>query len=114
MRCSINQRNNWWVWTLPAIVAVVAFAVVSLRLLAAQSQHTRRLMILAFGVFVLGAFGVEAIGGILFGVDRPLEAELTSTVEEFFEMSGVVVFIYAMLDLLASIGVEISFTNSRS
>jgi hypothetical protein len=108
------SKDDWWVWTLPALVAVIAFVVVSFRLLAAQSQRTRRLMILAFGLFVLGAFGIEAIGGILFGVDRPLEAELTETLEEFFEMSGAVVFIYAMLDLLASIGVEISFTNSQS
>jgi hypothetical protein len=109
----VSQYTRW-VWILPAIVAVTAFVVVSLRLLAAQSRHTRRLMILAFGLFVLGAFGIETIGAILFGVDRPLEAELTATVEEFFEMSGVVVFIYAMLDLLASVHVEVSFKNSRS
>lgn len=108
------STDAWWVRTLPAPVIVVAFVVVSFRLLAAQSRRTRHLMIVAFSLFVFGALAVEAIGGILFGVDRPLESSLASSVEEFFERSGAVVFIYAMLDLLASVHVKVSFKNSRS
>jgi hypothetical protein len=106
------SRSVGWVWTLPALVVVSVFVVMSLRLLSAQSQRTRRLMILAFGLFVFGAFGVETVGSILFGSDRRLGSELAATVEELFEMSGAVVFIHAMLGLLALLKANVSFEDT--
>jgi hypothetical protein len=107
-------EGTGWVWTIPALVVVVLFIIASVRLVRAQSQHTRRLLILAFGLFFLGAFGVEAIGGILFGSDRSLGFELAAAVEEFFEMSGAVVFIYAILGVLASMQARVTFADTES
>lgn len=107
-------EGTGWVWTLPALVVVALFMIASVRLFRAQSQHTRRLLILAFGLFFFGALGVEAMGGVLFGSDRSLGFELAAVVEEFFEMSGAVVFIYAILGVLASTRVALTFADTES
>lgn len=107
-------QSAGWVWTLPALVVVAALAFASLRLLRAQTHRTRRLMILAFGLFLFGAVGVEILGSVLFGRSRSLGFELAAAVEEFFEMSGAVVFIQAMLSVLVSMKLNLSFEDTES
>jgi len=107
-------QSAGWVWTLPAFFVVAALAFASLRLLRAQPHRTRRLMILAFGLFLFGAFGIEILGGVLFGASRSLGFELAAAVEEFFEMSGAVVFIQAMLTVLVSMNLNLSFEDSAT
>jgi hypothetical protein len=105
--------DQWWVWIVPALVFVAVFVLGSFRLLAAQTQQIRRLMILAFGLFVFGAIVMETVGGVVFGVDNLLEAEVTAAIEEFFEMSGVVAYIYAMLVLLWLLNAGVLFGDPR-
>lgn len=102
-----------WVWTIPAVFVVSLFAVASLRFLAAQPGPLRRLLILAFGLFVLGAIGIEAFGGVVVGRDRPVAFEIAAAIEEFFEMVGVVVLIYAIMGVLESLEVKVGFHSRR-
>jgi len=102
-----------WVWTIPGSLLLVIFAVVSYRFLAGQARLLRRLLILAFGLYVFGAFGLEIFGGVVVGRDRLTAFEITIAFEEFFEMSGVVVLIYAVMGVLASLRVQLSFDESQ-
>jgi len=102
-----------WVWALPALVVVAALALSSLRLLRAQTSDTRRLLQLSFFVFLSGAVGVEIIGSVLFGETRPIGFELAAAVEELLEMSGAVIFIGAILGLLAKMKVGLTFDDTE-
>ena len=101
-----------WVWIVPVLVVVAVLAVASIRLVKAQSVRTRRTMVLAFGLFLLGAVAIETVGSLLFGSERGLGFELAAAVEEFFEMSGAVVYLHAMLGLLASLQVKVAFEEA--
>ena len=73
--------------------------------LKALPERTRRLIFLSGAVFVLGAVGVESVYGILisglFGYP-PHHGNLLfgfmTLVEEFMEMVGIALFIYAVVD----------------
>ena len=86
-------------WTIPAAVGVVLFALVYLKFLFRLPVATRWLFVLAGVVYVGGALGMEMIEGqfvFLFGQASMAHA-LMVAFEEFLEMSGVVLFIYALL-----------------
>lgn len=84
-----------------AIVLMVAF--VYLPFLAALPARTRYLFVIAGAIYVGGAMGVERatdwydVNDLL----NTLAYNLWTAVEEFLEMSGIILFIYALLDHLA-------------
>jgi hypothetical protein len=90
----------YYAWVLPFslfVLAVFLFYGGSLfRYLPAQ---TRNLLILAGFVYIGGALGMEIIGGYLYvqeGAENMTNALLTA-VEEGMEMTGISIFIYALL-----------------
>jgi hypothetical protein len=87
-----------YAWTIVGIAFVLSFALAYLPFVANLDARTRRLFVASGGLYVGGALGMELIQGwhdSLYGMGGV--TALITTVEEVLEMSGVVVFIYALL-----------------
>jgi hypothetical protein len=92
----------YYPWILPAGLGVSTLAAGYSGFLIALPGRTRWLFVLAGGLYIGGALGVEAISGRqawLHG-EQSLAYHLIVTLEELLEMSGLVVFVYALLDYL--------------
>ncbi len=94
----------YFAWIIPYGLAVLSVAVVYLRFLYRLPNMTRRLFLLAAGLYVSGALGMEAIEGVALeqvGSHNLLFVSLY-TAEELLEMSGVAVFMYALAAYIAT------------
>jgi hypothetical protein len=112
-------------WVVPGAAFVLIVLLAYLRFLADLPQTTRRLFLFAGALFVLGALGIEMLtaqvvsssGGIADWVasssggvvDRESASAIPqilkgvqTSVEEMFEMLGLVVFVYALLEYVRS------------
>lgn len=92
-------------WVIPGVILVGVFAFKYLKFLLHLPYNTRYLFLIAAVVYVGGALGMEMVGGLLridFG-RRSLIALTGIIVEEFLEMVGIVIFIYALLAYLSSL-----------
>jgi hypothetical protein len=92
----------YYTWVVPAGLAATAVAVGYSGFLVSLPGRSRWLFLLSGAIYVGGALGVEALSGrqaSLHG-EHSLGYHLIVTVEELLEMSGVVVFIYALLDYM--------------
>jgi len=86
-------------WVLPYGIVTAFIAIIYIPFLARLPNKIRFLFILAGLIFVLGAIGIEALGAKhfeSFGGDN-LEYVLYYTLEEFLEMIGISIFIFALL-----------------
>ena len=85
----------YFAWVIPAALLLVVFAVLYFSFLVDLPARTRRLFLIAGGVYVGGALGLEILGSYMatrFGRESiPYEAAVV--VEEFCEMVGVVIFL---------------------
>ncbi len=98
-------------WIVPAGICV-ALLVLSYRgFLRNLPTRTRHLFLLAGAVFVGGAIGVEALSGLQASVhgEESLIYHAIITGEEFLEMSGLVLFIYALMDYMGHQMSRLSF-----
>jgi hypothetical protein len=91
-------------WVIPAAVFLIIFFFVFLKFLLRLPVRTRNLMIAAGGIFVLGAVGVEMVGGNYLYLTNDLPSKvndyryvLITTVEELLEMLGITLFIYTLV-----------------
>lgn len=91
-------------WQLVASPLVILFGLLYLRFLLRLPARTRNLFILAGVVYVGGAFFIEGISANQWDLGGGVSFEYLAiaTVEEFCEMLGVVIFIYALLDYAVS------------
>jgi len=92
----------YYAWVLPYGIGVLVFAAIYTRFLFRLRRRTRFLFLAAGTIYVLGAIGVEMISGLYFeshGGSNPTYVAL-QTVEETMEMSGIVIFIFALADYL--------------
>ena len=88
-------------WVIPAIAFLVFLALAYFRFLAALPARSRALFVAAGAIYVAGALGLEMAGSAYtaaYGQD--LAYGVLSTVEEVLEMSGIVVFLYGLMDHL--------------
>ena len=87
-----------YAWVIPYGLAGLVFAAVYVPFLRRLPASTARRFVVAGAVFVLGALGMEMVGGAYF--DRHGAENLTyvalQTVEEVLEMAGIIVFIHAL------------------
>lgn len=104
----------YYPWIVPAGICVALLLLGYWKFLTRLPARTRWLFLVAGAVFVGGAIGVEAVSGkhaSLHGEEN-LTYHLIITVEELFEMSGLVLFIYALLDYISrqfpKLGFEVS------
>jgi hypothetical protein len=91
-------------WVIPGSVLVLAFACTYLRFFLDLAPQFQRLFGAAGLLYVGGALGVEMLGGRhadLYGLEN-LSYRMYQTVEESFEMFGLVLFTHALLRYVAS------------
>ena len=95
----------YWPWVIPYGFAVLVLAAVYLRFLVRLLRTTRYYFILAALLFLGGAIGVDMLQGreayLNIGSDKTILYCVLYSLEEFLEMIGVAVFIYALLKNLA-------------
>lgn len=92
--------HNLWVY--PAGLLVLIFAAFYLKFLLNLPRRTAILFVIGGIVFVTGALGMEAIGGYrddLLGRFN-FVSQVIAHIEEFCEMTGIAIFIYALLDYM--------------
>ncbi len=93
-------------WQIVFIPLVIIFVLAYLRFLTHLPPCTRNLFILAGIIYVGGAIVVEGISANQWDVDGGVSFTYLAiaTVEEFLEMMGVILFIYALLGYVVGAG----------
>ena len=89
----------YYAWVIPYSLGLIVLLALYFGFLLNLPKKIRDLFILSGVVFVSGALGIEMIGGLyteLHGTNN-LTYSLITTCEEFLEMLGIVIFIYALL-----------------
>jgi hypothetical protein len=92
----------YYAWVIPYGAFALAFAGAYSRFLWRLPRRTAGLLVLSGAVFVSGALGLEMAGGYWresYGHDGVYVA--LQTIEEALEMSGIVLFLYSLLDYMA-------------
>lgn len=93
----------FFAWVIPALLVVAAISLLSMKTLFRLSAPTRNLMIASGILFVSGAVGLEMVGGSYYEINidatgiPDMTYVLFTTAEEFFEMSGLVLFVFTLL-----------------
>ena len=99
------QGYLYWLWVIPYGFAVLVLTAVYLRFLVRLSRTTRYHFFLAALLFLGGAIGVDMLQGreayLNIGSDHTILYCVLYSLEEFLEMIGVAVFVYALLRNLA-------------
>lgn len=88
------------VWVVPYGLLFIIIAATYFRFWLGLKKETRVLMALSGAVYVCGAIGWEMVGAVnyvRYGDNRGLGYTLMYTAEEFMEMAGVAIFLYALL-----------------
>lgn len=109
----------YYVWVVPALVFVGLVGLAYYKFIKHLPQRTMILFLLAGGLYIGGALGMEMIGGYytdLYGTNN-LTYALITCLEEVLEMVGVVVFIYSLLDYsrlyMKNLEVRVEFMEER-
>lgn len=93
----------YFAWVVPYGLAVLVVGLVYVRFIRTLPVRTRRLFVAAGSVYLAGALGFELAGGWYLSqadASEDLRYSLLVAAEESLEMSGIVLFIYALLDHL--------------
>lgn len=104
----IHERMNAWFdwggalyfgWVVPASIFVLVLSISMLGFLKRLPSATRRRMILAACLFVGGAIGIELVLGVWTDSEgsHNLGYALIDWVEESMELSGIALFVYALV-----------------
>jgi len=90
----------YYAWVIPALISALVVALMFARFMLTLPARTRALFALAAFVFLIGAIGFEMVSG--WYADRHPDQMLTyatlASIEEFFEMCGVILLIAGLLD----------------
>lgn len=93
----------YYAWVIPAAALVITCFWLYLRFLRDLPRQIRFLVLLSGGMYVFGALVLELFAGQYAEINgRTGMFHVFATVEEIFEMLGVVIFIYGLLTHLAS------------
>jgi hypothetical protein len=89
----------YYAWIIPYSVFLIILMALYFRFFMRLPEKVRFLLALSLLTFVSGAIGFESIGGLMheFYGNNTLIYSLLYTCEEFLEMLGVAIFIYALL-----------------
>ena len=83
-------------WVIPAMVLILIFFVYLIPFFANLEKQVRILLYLSASIYLLGAVGCEMFGGYFKVNSMENFYRLASTLEETFEMIGVVVFFHVV------------------
>jgi len=93
----------YFAWVVPYGLALVIVVLLYARFILSLPAQTRRQFVAAAGLYVAGALGCELAGGWYLSRhdgEENFAYSMLVAVEETLEMSGLVAFIYALLDHL--------------
>lgn len=105
----IGSGALYYAWVIPVGVATLLFAIIYLRFWIALPSKTRNLFLLSAIIYIGGAIGMEMIASYQQTSVLVTDTAITAArplfvvfwgIEEFLEMLGVALFIYALLDYL--------------
>lgn len=119
LRSALNTSGFlYYAWVIPGIILVVICLLAFLQFLTHLPTKINRLFLVAGTLFVGGGIGMEIVNGYYenFYSDQNLTYAFLTTIEEFFEMLGVVVFIYALLSYMSSymrVGLRVQISHNR-
>ncbi len=86
-------------WVIPYGIVLLVLGVLGLGFIRRLPSRSRLLFGAAAVIYVGGALGMELLSGKMGAIQpRPLSYEWLTSVEELMELSGLVLFIYALLD----------------
>ncbi len=92
----------YYTWVIPGLILVIAVVLIYWKFVQALPPKIKYLFFLSGIFYVGGVIGIEMLGGYyayLYDTNNFIY-EILVTIEEFFEMLGVVVFIYALLSYI--------------
>lgn len=107
----------YFAWIIPAVCCLVVLGIYIRRFLFDLPKSSRWLFLIAGTVYVGGAVGMEAIGSNIFYTHqghKTMAYNLWATVEESFEMLGLIIFFYALLNYVAQNMPKIVFSVKKS
>ena len=90
-------------WTIPYVLFALTIAVYNYRFVLQLPNLIRKKFLLSGGLYVLAAAGTESLEGYLMQSTAGNRNVLitTITIQEFFEMASIILFISALLDYLS-------------
>jgi hypothetical protein len=94
----------YFAWVIIGAAFVLVVLIAYAKFLADLPAKTRRLIFIGGTIFVVGALGVEMLESYwvnLHGKENIVYA-IMATIEEFLEMLGIIIFIYALLSYISS------------
>ncbi len=99
-----NLGFLYWALVLAGIVFVLVFVLLYLRFLWRLPKRTRWTFVLAAVLIVGGAVGIKMAGGYYLDLHgwQDMDHAWITTVEEGLEMSGAILFIYALLEYIGT------------
>ncbi|MCB0197563.1 MAG: hypothetical protein KDJ65_36795 [Anaerolineae bacterium] len=89
-------------WIIPVGIALLIFVLIYLKFLFQLPRKTMILFIVSGAIYVSGAMGIEMIGGLqkdTVGTGN-IAYQFMTLFEEFFEMMGILLFIYTLLSYI--------------
>ena len=115
IRAALDTKGVfYYAWVIPGIAFVIAFGVLYIRFLLHLETRTKRLFIVAGLVYVAGVLGMELVGSWYTSqYGWSLTYGFIAALEELLEMLGIVVFIYAILDVIEMSLISIRITLPR-
>ena len=99
------SREYYYIWAVPYTIAAGIVGLLYMRFLAKLPKKTRILFLFSAAVFIIGAAGFEWLSYLHVQASGSRETflyQLLLIFEEFLEMFGVLVFVYALLDYITS------------
>ncbi|HEY9734964.1 MAG TPA: hypothetical protein V6D06_01735 [Trichocoleus sp.] len=118
MQAAFNLSGIWYFgWVLPAIAGLVVLAFAYLKFFRDLPVRSRRLFFLAAGVYLGGALGMEMVNGSILSGSGGTVTSLYNAftgLEEFLEMVGINIFVYALLSyLVEALSLKVFFEPER-
>ncbi|HEY9816076.1 MAG TPA: hypothetical protein V6D20_09820 [Candidatus Obscuribacterales bacterium] len=106
-----NSQSFSQPWVIPAALFALVFGIAYVRFLLHLPKKTQRFFVAAFVLYVGGAVLMEVVGALHWqsasstgelSADQNMIMAVMLTIEEVFEMLGVLAFIYGLLDYIAT------------
>lgn len=91
----------YYAWIIPGIAFILIFGIIYLKFTLNLHKRTKYFFMVAFFIYVGGALGLEIVeGAYKYEYGPSLTLNIIETIEEVLEMSGIIIFIYALLDYI--------------
>ncbi len=91
-----------WAWVIPAMALVIFLALYFFKFLLHLSTNTRQIFLLSGAIYLSGTLGLEMLGGHYAKLYSELDLRYLTcvVVEESLEMTGMIIFIFGLLQYI--------------